>query len=172
MSREKYFDILEKVYQLTNNTAPRSFDCGELCSKRCCYNLSKSENLSGMALLPYEKEFLTSKGAKYSYDKNEDGDILVCDGGCDRNLRPFACRIFPYYIDILDDGIEIKKDLRAASVCPLLTNEISKRPSIYFLRSIKKAARLLMSEKVFRDELDGISGFIGYLHELYAKMEK
>ena len=172
MTDNKYFEILEKVYTITNNTTPRRFDCGELCGKRCCGNLSKDGHTSGMALLPYEKEFLLSKGADFTFEKSDDGELLICNGNCKREFRPFACRIFPYYADLKNSSIMIKKDLRAASVCPLLTASISRRASIYFLRSIKKAARLLAKEQCFKDELTGISDFIEYLHELYKKMEE
>lgn len=172
MADNKYFEILENIYNLTDNTTPRRFDCGELCGKRCCGNLSKDSNKSGMTLLPYEKEFLLSKGANFSFEKSEDGDLLICDGNCKRELRPFACRIFPYYADFKDLSIRIKKDLRAASICPLLTTNIGKRADIYFLRSIKRSVRLLQKENCFADELTGISDFIEYLHELYKKMEE
>lgn len=170
MSANRYFDILEKVYQLTNDTTPRSFDCGELCGKKCCGNLSKDTHQSGMTLLPYEKEFLLSKGAKYEYDTSDDGDVLICDGSCERELRPFACRIFPYLPEISDCGIKLGKDLRAANVCPLLTQKISKRANIHFIRSIKKAARLLSKEQDFKNELQKISDFNKYLYEFYKKL--
>ena len=172
MAENRYFEILEKVYRLTNDTTPRSFDCGEKCGKKCCGNLSKDEHKSGMTLLPYEKEFLLCKGASFEFQTGNDGDVLICDGSCDRNIRPFACRIFPYYIDIKADGIKIKKDLRAGNVCPLLTSRTDKRANIHFLRSMKKAARILMKEKCFTDELVSVMEFNVYLNELYRKMLK
>lgn len=172
MLKEKYTEIFDKVYRLTDNTTPRSFDCGELCGKRCCSNLSSGKLKSGMALLPHEKDYLISKGAKYEYAENEDGDILICNGSCNRKLRPFACRIFPYYADLRDNRIKIKKDLRAVSVCPLILMKIRKRPSVYFLRNIKKSIRVLCTEEEIKDNFDSISGFIEYLYDLYAKMEK
>jgi len=172
MSENRYFDILEKVYQLTNNTTPRSFDCGELCGKKCCGNLSEYSHKSGMCLLPYEKEFLLSKGAKYEYDSGDDGEVLICNGSCKRELRPFACRIFPYCVEITNSRIKLTKDLRAAQVCPLLFDKISKRADIYFIRSIKKAARLMSKEPLFKKELLKISDFNSYLYEFYKKMEK
>ena len=172
MLKQKYTEIFEKVYSLTDDVTPRSFDCGELCGKRCCSNLSDGTHQSGMALLPYEKDYLISKGAKYEYEDNEDGDILICNGSCNRNLRPFACRIFPYYVDIRNNKINIKKDIRAVSICPLLFMNVRKRPNIYFLRNIRKATRILCAEKEIKNHFDSISGFIEYLYDLYAKMEK
>ncbi len=172
MLKHKYIDIFDKVYSLTNNTTPRSFDCGELCGKRCCSNLSNGVHESGMSLLPYEKQYLISKGAEYEYTANEDGDILICNGNCDRNLRPFACRIFPYYADVKDNRIAIKKDIRAASVCPLLILKVRRRPNVYFIRNIKKAVRILRSDEELSNNLDSISGFIEYLYDLHSKMEK
>lgn len=172
MSYNKHFEILKKVYDLTSNTVPRRFDCGELCNKLCCQNLSTNDIPTGMNLLPHERDFLIYNGAEYSYSATKDGDFVVCNGKCDRNLRPFACRIFPYYIKISENKILLKKDLRAANVCPLLYAEKNRRANIYFIRSIKKAARLLLKEKCYRDEFISISDFVEYLYDFYNKLEK
>ncbi len=168
----KYFKLLEQAYSLTDNVTPRRFDCGKLCGAVCCENLSHSTHSSGMLLLPYEKEFLESRSAKeFSFEHTEDGDILICNGKCNRNNRPFACRIFPYYACFKNNGILLKKDLRAAGVCPLLTNRSSRRPSIYFIRGMKKAVKLLASDSVYYKDFIKTSDFIDSLYDLYSKMK-
>jgi len=171
MKTDKYFEILEKVYTLTNDTTPRKFDCGQLCNKKCCKNLSKGEHKSGMALLPYEKEFLLSKGALFDFENDGTNDILICNGSCIREMRPFSCRIFPYFASFSENKTLIKKDIRAISVCPLITSKVSRRANIAFLRSIKKAILLLQKEPCFKKELEEICDFNTYLYELYRKME-
>lgn len=168
----KHFELLERAYSLTNNTTPCRFDCGTLCGAVCCNNLSLTDNNSGMHLLPYEKEYLQSKKANgYEYVPSEDGYMLDCGGKCIRDQRPFACRIFPYYAKFDGNSIIIKKDIRAASVCPLLTNEKTKRANIFFIRNMKKAIRILIENDDFYSDLKKTADFVDSLYDLYSKMQ-
>ena len=84
---EKALDELEAVTPL------KPFNCGRLCSARCC---SGDEN-DGMGLFPGEEELLKDC-ADFEIKKSEGNfgeSVLVCRGECDRRKRPLACRIFP-----------------------------------------------------------------------------
>ena len=167
----KYFTLLEQAYSLTEKVTPRHFDCGKLCGAVCCRNLSHSTHSSGMLLLPLEREYLESKGVKdFAFEHTEDGDVLICDGKCNRQYRPFACRIFPYYADFHSDKIKLNKDLRAAGVCPLLIDRRYRRPNIFFIRNIKKAVKLLACESAYKNDFFKTSDFIDSLYDLYSKM--
>lgn len=125
-----------------------------------------------MLLLPYEKEYLQKfANANYTYTKSGDTDILICSGKCDRNFRPFACRIFPYYANIENDKVSLKKDPRAALVCPLIVSRTHKRPSVYFIRNIKKAVNLLISDDEYKNDFSDMSDFVDSLYELYSKIK-
>lgn len=81
--------------ELENITPLKPFNCGKLCSARCC---SGGDN-DGMGLFPGEKELLESST---DFEINDsDGNfgepVVVCRGGCDRRKRPLACRIFPLF---------------------------------------------------------------------------
>ena len=86
---EKALDELEAVTPL------KPFNCGRLCSARCC---SGDEN-DGMGLFPGEEELLKDC-ADFEIKKSEGNfgeSVLVCRGECDRRKRPLACRIFPLF---------------------------------------------------------------------------
>lgn len=172
MTREEYFGLYEAVYRLTDDVTPCRFDCGELCEKACCRDLSRGDKPSGMALLPGEKEYLLQKGCDgFEFFNGEDGEIVVCHGKCNRENRPFACRIFPYYADVSSGKIVLKKDLRAASVCPLLVDKTHKRKNIYFIRGIKRAVSLLLTCTDTADDIMRTADFIGSLYDFYAKTQ-
>ena len=170
--KDKQFELLMKAYKLTDNVTPQRFDCGKLCNAACCKNLSSLSEKTGMQLLPYEKAFLEINAENnYTYIKSGTTDVLICDGNCNRKFRPFACRIFPYYASVTDTKISLKKDPRAASVCPLLLSKVYKRPNIFFLRNMKRAIRLLVSVPEIQQDLVENSEFIDSLYELYSKIK-
>lgn len=81
--------------ELENITPLKPFNCGKLCSARCC---SGDEN-DGMGLFPGEKELLESS-TDFEINDSEGNfgePVVVCRGGCDRRKRPLACRIFPLF---------------------------------------------------------------------------
>lgn len=100
------FKLYDMAYRLLDEVTPRRYNCGDLCGSACCKNLSQSSDSSsiptGMLLLPYEKDYLQHAGANgFSYlcdSSHTDADMVLCHGRCDRRFRPFACRIFPYYM--------------------------------------------------------------------------
>jgi len=162
-------DTLIAAYSMLCDVTPMRFDCGRICGKACCKDPSRGASSSGMALLPSEKELI--KGGGFEFMTDEDGtDMLVCRSVCKRDMRPLACRIFPYYIKTDGKSVAIKKDPRAAGVCPLLFSGRFKRSSVYFLRNSKRAARLLLSEPAFRADLIKTSDFIESLYELSSLM--
>lgn len=81
--------------ELENITPLKPFNCGKLCSARCC---SGGDN-DGMGLFPGEKElFESSMDFEINDSEGNFGEpVIVCRGGCDRRKRPLACRIFPLF---------------------------------------------------------------------------
>ena len=136
MDESKYDRMYEKLYRLFDGVTPLKKDCGVLCGRACC----KGGDDVGMRLFPHEKTALRmteNDGARYA----------VCDGTCDRRLRPLSCRIFPFFPTADERGrTGIAADIRGAGVCPLArhADEIAVRR--IFLRRMRLAAKMLAAD--------------------------
>lgn len=171
-------EILLEAYSYLNEVTPVKFDCGRLCGSACCGENAGPEGEEGMGmwLLPGEKELLEGEGG-YTFKKNEsETDCLICSGTCDRDFRPFACRIYPYYASLkqLPEGrimIKIKPDPRSFISCPLVSPYAVRkyRPSAGFVKNAVRAVRLLLSRPTFRSELLEISSFLGEIEDMRQK---
>ena len=171
-------EILLEAYSYLNEVTPVKFDCGRLCGSACCGENAGPEGEEGMGmwLLPGEKELLEGE-VGYTFKKNEsETDCLICSGTCDRDFRPFACRIYPYYASLkqLPEGrimIKIKPDPRSFISCPLVSPYAVRkyRPSAGFVKNAVRAVRLLLSRPAFRSELLEISSFLGEIEDMRQK---
>ena len=168
-------ELLLEAMSLLEEVTPAKFDCGKLCGRLCCgENCGESPESLGMWLMPFEMGFL-AKHADYRFVSDESGnDCAICKGRCDRELRPFACRIYPYYASLkqLPEGrimIRIKPDPRAMRCCPYVSGK-RRRPSAGFVRAFVKAVRILLGRPVFRAELFEISGFLDEISDMRDKM--
>lgn len=130
--------LLKTCYSLLRNVTPLDSDCGKICDGKCC----KGDNKTGMLLFPGEEGLIDNT---MEIIANETGDkVAVCNGKCDRNKRPLACRIYPLFPVIKnDDGneyIETEFDRRAD--CPLLNGEykITRR----FDKAVKRVGKYLL----------------------------
>ncbi len=130
--------LLKRCYSLLRNVTPLESDCGKICGGKCC----KGDNKTGMLLFPGEEGLIDNT---MEIIANETGDkVAVCNGKCDRNKRPLACRIYPLFPVIKnDDGneyIETEFDRRAD--CPLLNGEykITRR----FDKAVKRVGKYLL----------------------------
>lgn len=144
MRSTDYKKMYEKIYRIIGDLTPLRADCGQLCGCACC----KGDENTGMRLFPYEESTLEIKSI-------ESGERLaVCDGSCDRNSRPLACRIFPFFPTIDEKGrIFVEKDHRAERLCPLISHsdEIVFDPR--FFRAVKKVGRILSKDAKCREFL-------------------
>lgn len=166
--------IIKEAYYILNKETPLKYDCGKLCNSLCCRN--NGEDL-GMWLLPYEKEVLKQYDT-YTFHSSSDGtETVVCKGICDRNIRPFACRIYPYYPSLKrsEDGyiyIQIKVDPRARLSCPIVKYNNEYRPDIYFLSNLKRSVRVLLKSPEITKVLFEISDFLSEIEEMQKKVLK
>ncbi len=168
-------EIIKRASLLLRDVTPQKFDCGLLCSGACCSDssalrdaLGEDDTEMGMLLFPGEKELLDGIQGFKTIQKHG-CDYLVCGGFCNRDFRPLACRIFPYYAKILPlggyDVIRIKKDLRARAVCPIARGEVAYRANIRFMRNLRRAFRILLKDDEIRDMLLEQSCEIGGLED-------
>ena len=167
--------LLKKAYDLTDKHELLKYDCAALCGAACCKNhAANAESVSGMNLLPGEENLCVFDGAKVL--KGADGNILICGGKCDRKLRPFMCRIFPFYAKFTKDEncgrtkISLVHDPRSFRICPIGAKNKGTRKSVYFLRYAKRAVRLLCNDGDFFSEFLKHSEYADSLYELYRKM--
>ena len=134
----KYQKLYNKVFNTLKDYTPLTVDCGVLCNHACC----KGDDNTGMILFPFEE---TTLEVKITEDK---GRLAVCNGSCDRNKRPLACRIFPFFPTI--DGknkIYVEFDYRATRLCPMIEHcdELLFDPK--FLKAIKKVGKILSKDE-------------------------
>ncbi len=158
MSNTDYGKMYKKIFDIIGELTPLRADCGQLCGGACC----KGDENTGMLLFPHEESTLeikvTESGAR----------LAVCSGACDRNCRPLACRIFPFFPTIDERGrIFVEADTRAGVLCPLIehSDEIVFDPK--FFKAIKKIGKILAMDKECREflyriteEIDMYSAFL------------
>lgn len=137
-------DALVRARALLNDITPLSFDCGRFCGAACC--APDADGQGGVYLLPGEESLLG--GCPWGHvEQTELAPMLVCEKPCDRDARPFLCRIFPLTPWRRKDGtLSIRVDARAQSVCPLSRGGLQALRST-FVRNAEEACALLLEEE-------------------------
>lgn len=153
-----YDKLYADIFRILGDLTPLRADCGVLCGGACC----KGDAHTGMRLFPHEQTSLAVEQLP------DGGRLAVCDGHCDRNERPLACRIFPFFPTIDDRGrIFVETDDRAARLCPLLSHsdEIVFDPR--FFKAVKRVGKRLAKDTecrtFLRDVTDEIDTFRAFL---------
>ena len=107
MANTNYQKMYEKIYKTLGELTPLKADCGLLCDGACC----KGDEKTGMRLFPHEESSLRTI-------LTEDGvRLAVCDGTCDRSKRPLACRIFPFFPQLMKRGRFLWKKIPVQQMC-------------------------------------------------------
>lgn len=161
MNNSDFDRFYGRIKALLADTSPLSADCGVLCGNRCC---SGTEN-DGMLLFPGETTdfYVKTMGER---------QLAVCNGSCNRNDRPLSCMIFPFFPIIDGKGrIKVEFDYRGVSVCPLIENSDKVLFNKKFIKSLKKAGKMLAKDPDCRRFLEEITGEIKDAEELYRKLK-
>lgn len=142
---------VHRAWKILENRTPLQDNCGNLCASACC----KGEANVGMRVLPGEEALLTSDD--FILKTGENGKYCICSSRCQREMRPFACRIFPYFpIPVrFRSGryaVHVMPDIRALGLCPLLRNE-NVEINRYFLHAVRRAGRELLKSRHTREWL-------------------
>lgn len=135
-------DGLREALALLEDVTPLATDCGQVCDGRCC---RPSADSVGMLVLPGEEALLADEG--FTFTPADGGTLLTCDGHCRREMRPFACRVFPLFPYVGEDGrVRAVYDPRSFRLCPLTQNRARVPLRRDFVRAVRKAGRLLMRD--------------------------
>lgn len=159
MKSTDYKALYEKIFKILGNHTPLNVDCGVLCECACC----KGEGNIGMLLFPHEESCLNISITEFG------GRLAVCDGTCNRDKRPLACRIFPFFPTVDEKGnVFVEKDYRAFRLCPLLehSDEIIFNPK--FFKALKKVGKLLAKDDECLAFLQDITREIDIYNDLLA----
>ena len=137
-------ELLLRARAEIGDLTPLTTDCGALCDAACCQ--ADEDGQGGVYLFPGEEAL----AAGMDWGCVEDTDfapMLVCNGMCDREKRPFACRIFPLFPYVGEDGrIRAVYDPRSWRLCPLTRNCARVPLRRDFVRAVRRAGRILMKD--------------------------
>ena len=153
-----YEKMYKRIYAILGDLTPLRADCGLLCDHVCC----KGDHNTGMRLFPYEESVLEVKNTP------DGGRLAVCNGTCDRNRRPLACRIFPFFPTIDEKGkIFVEPDIRASNLCPLISHSEEILFDERFFKALKKVGKILAKDEACKaflyevtEELDLFGQFL------------
>lgn len=133
---------VEKAREILAQITPLRTDCGRYCGGACCQ--CDEDGQGGMLLFPGEEALYQPLPEGFSIVRDdsvtENGKLLICDGECDRETRPLACRLFP----MLPKPAGAKMDRRAWAVYPLMEGGKAGL-SREFVAAVEKAGRILFS---------------------------
>lgn len=114
-------DAVLAARELLATVTPLKADCGRLCASACC----EGDEATGMLLFPGEDALYANcafaRVIPAQFDlAGSPALLLVCEGTCERDNRPLACRLFPLFLSFCEDGsTRVRMDTRARAVCPL-----------------------------------------------------
>jgi hypothetical protein len=155
-------ELIYSAYAEIGNLTPLKTDCGKLCGKICCKG-----DKAGMLLFPGEENiFCGVRGFRIEeteYMGISGLKLLLCDGECERTLRPLACRMFPAAPNIGKDGnVGIVPDIRGKRMCPIWD---LKNADETFIGAVGKAFELLAKN-------DGVLFFMRLLSSEQDKLRR
>ena len=149
-------NILSAALDCLKDVTPLKTDCGEYCDAACCKD--NGEAGSGVWLLPGEDGKSPMDWAKVFLSRmpvsHEEVMTLYCLKPCQREFRPFMCRIFPLspYYSEKKQCWSVRMDRRAAAICPLYgwgKNGLSSE----FVSAAEKAVQLLAQDSDYLETL-------------------
>lgn len=134
---------LEDARDLLRDVTPLRTDCGLVCGGACCRSLPGEE--TGMLLFPGEAARYADRPG-YRVQSTAAGELLICDGHCDREDRPLSCRLFPLLPVVRDGDARVAMDARARAVCPLAAHGV-RGLSEAFVETVRQAGRRLLTDE-------------------------
>lgn len=138
-------DTILRAYEAIDDKTPMRTDCGQLCGAACCQ--TDADGQGGVCLLPGEEGRLAGiSWGRIVHDDQMDVPMLMCSDMCDREIRPFLCRIFPLCPVMGRSGKwTVRMDARARAVCPLSASGLSGLDPD-FARGCAKAVQIIAED--------------------------
>ena len=138
-------ETILRAYAAIGESTPMCSDCGALCGAACCE--SDGDGQGGVDLLPGEKDLVgDAEWMEISHDPSMDTEMIVCTAMCEREKRPFLCRVFPLCPVIGRNGKwTVRMDARARAMCPLTRGGV-RGLDPEFVRGCMRAVRILAEE--------------------------
>ena len=138
-------DTILRAYAAIGESTPLCSDCGALCGAAFCE--SDGDGQGGVDLLPGEKDLVgDAEWMEISHDPSMDTEMIVCTAMCEREKRPFLCRVFPLCPVIGRNGKwTVRMDARARAMCPLTRGGV-RGLDPEFVRGCMRAVRILAEE--------------------------
>ena len=138
-------DLIRRAYEAIGEQTPMTTDCGALCSAACCS--TDEDGQGGVCLMAPEEENL--RGISWGgidFEPLMNAPMLMCTGMCEREKRPFLCRIFPLSPVMGKSGKwTVRMDARARAVCPLTRAGLNGlNPD--FVRDCARAVRIIAED--------------------------
>ena len=109
-------------------------------------------------------EWIKIEKSDFEYAPGCHALIAICNGTCDRGLRPLACRLFPLtpYFEV--NKLRIIMDSRANSVCPLARTAKIGELNPEFVRRVEYVSRVLTYNSDIYSFIRSLSGLVDELH--------
>jgi len=167
---DKLTETMREAYAAIGNLTPiKNADCGKLCDKICCEGKE-----AGMLLFPGEETIFGGMEGfeieEIEYMEVSGIKLLLCDGVCDRAVRPFACRIFPVAPGIDKNGaVYVRPDLRGRRMCPIWD---LKHVNKSFVNAVKNAFQILAEDDAALSLIRLISAEVDELERFYKNYLK
>ena len=159
-------DALFLAREKLNHITPLKRDCGRVCGARCCRSCEGEE--TGMLLFPGEEALYRGK-EKWRILDSANGKMVICDGVCDRDERPLACRMFPLLPVIREGRVRAVTDLRARAVCPL-ARQGKQAMDPAFADAVREAGEILAADGRQRRMLETLTSEQDELRQLREKL--
>ena len=139
-------ETILRAYAAIGESTPLCSDCGALCGAACCE--TDGDGQGGVDLLPGEEGLIGhAEWMELAHDPYMDAGMIVCKSMCEREKRPFLCRIFPLCPAVGKDGRwTVRMDARARAMCPLTRGGV-RGLDPEFVRSCVRAVRILAEEE-------------------------
>ncbi len=157
---KKAEQLIKEAIDIIGSATPLNFNCGTLCNRACC------EIEGYMMVFPGEKKLISNQKYTFgsidlvSYGKIE---IVTCDGTCNREYRPFSCRVYPLAPKFINDELFVRLDVRGRPLCPLCHKSMSSLNKD-FVDKVKKAFIHLKKD----DELLRFLKAVSYHVDMFA----
>ena len=129
-------EMMKRARAIIGAATPLNSDCGMLCSGACCR--TDEDGNGGVYIFPGEDVCEFTWGG---ISEDTFGKILTCEEHCDREHRPFACRIFPLTpVRNAEGKWTVRMDARARKMCPLYRS-VARGLSPEFTKAVILAVR-------------------------------